>query len=121
MHHNLQDDALRALARCSKSTIIIGAVSITSKVGGPLGAAIGAGFATSIGILARQQIRDSIQEPRILVEIEETTVDHCLFETITNVIAVGTTCLVGDHLQSVLEDVTPEALSKIDGLLQQGD
>ena len=83
-----------------------------------MGAATGAGFATPIGILTEQILRDTITDPRILAEIEEATIGRYLFDTIVNTISAGSAEYVSKFLGNLAKEITPELLGKISELMK---
>lgn len=81
---------MRAIAVCTNSAIVCAGIVIGAYFGGPLGAVIGAGLATPIGILAEDKIANIWEKnPRLKAQFEEATIGRYIYETLRNMAAAG--------------------------------
>ncbi|KAJ2919823.1 hypothetical protein MD484_g595, partial [Candolleomyces efflorescens] len=124
------DHAARAIARSVNSTIVLGGMAagilagalaagtvIGALFANPIvGCVIGAGLASSFGVLAEVAIADRfIVDPRVRADIEEATIGRCIFETLRNMVAAAGAGLLAQWLGGVLAskigiDATVKAL-----------
>jgi hypothetical protein len=82
--------------------------------GGPVGAAIGAGIATPIGILAETTLANAlVHDPRLRAQVEEATIGRYLFETLRNMGAA----LVAGYLGKYLEGLSKAEAAAVEGII----
>lgn len=85
MLNGTQDQATRAMAVCTNSTVVCAGIVIGTFLGGPLGGVIGAGLATPIGILAEEKIVQVwVKNPGLKAQFEEATIGRYIYETLRN-------------------------------------
>jgi len=90
-----QDQAVRALAKCTYYTIVVGAGTLGAVFGGPVGAAIGAAFATPLAIVAESAIAQNIDNDEMRKKYAEISVERFITETLINGLAFGAGAYVG--------------------------
>lgn len=78
----------------TNSTIVFVAVTIGSLAGGPLGAALGAGIASPIGIALETVIKKRIADD-VAIQFEDATVGRYVYETLRNMLAAGASAKFG--------------------------
>jgi hypothetical protein len=83
------------MAFCANSSIVCTGVFFGALMGGPLGAAIGAGLTTFIGILVEAHIAGTITDPALKSQFEEATIGRIIYETLRNVLAAGAAAKIG--------------------------
>jgi hypothetical protein len=84
------NDAKRAAADATYSTIITSAAILASVFTGPIGIAIGSALATPLAIVSEDKIASTIQDPAIRDTFPAETLDRFLSLTFVNFIAAGT-------------------------------
>ncbi|KAI1748341.1 hypothetical protein F4782DRAFT_542925 [Xylaria castorea] len=96
-----EEYAKRAVALCANSSIVCGGIIIGAWIGGPMGAAFGAGFTTPLAILVETQI------------FEEVTIGRYLYETLRNTLAAGAAVYLSSFLAAQAGELSLSALGEI--------
>ncbi|KAK0664634.1 hypothetical protein QBC41DRAFT_283636 [Cercophora samala] len=108
-----EEHAKRALAICANSSIVCCGILVGVWMGGPIGAALGAGLATPLGIFVETQIAGTIKDPQLLAQFEEATIGRYLYETLRNVLAAGAAAYLSSFLSAQAGNLTASALGEI--------
>lgn len=77
------------MALCTNSSIVCVGIVVGSLLG-PVGAMIGAGIATPIGICVETfVVKKTIKNPALRAQFEEATIGRYIYETLRNIFAAG--------------------------------
>ncbi|KAL9101179.1 MAG: hypothetical protein Q9163_003538 [Psora crenata] len=122
-----KEQAARALATCTNSTIVCAGIlvgmAVGTALGNPLiGGVIGAGLASPIGILAETKIADAlIDDPRVRSDIHEATVGRYIYETLRNMLAAGAAAFLAEGVSAAAGPVIDTFIEGVvNGLATKG-
>ncbi|KAI3608132.1 cnvh-domain-containing protein [Moniliophthora roreri] len=89
------DRGKRALAHCANSSIVSVGIIVGVSFSGPIGAVIGAGIATPMGIAVERFIAGKIKDPALRSQFEPATAWRFIYESSRNMFSAGIASLVG--------------------------
>ena len=98
----MQEQARRAIAVCTNSSIVTAGICIGATIG-PVGAAVGGALSTPLGIAAEAALKTTITAERIKACFQDVTIRRTIYEALRNALAAGTAGCLGNLLGGLVK------------------
>jgi hypothetical protein len=108
-----QDEAKRAAAECTYSTIVLGASIAGATLGGPIGAALGSSIAALAAPYVKSAIAETISDPRMRKQLTGVSVYNLLMGEVFAIAGIGIGQIGSELSAFLVEDLTEAGIEDV--------
>ncbi|KAL2837622.1 hypothetical protein BJX68DRAFT_249659 [Aspergillus pseudodeflectus] len=108
-----EDEAKRAAAECTYSTMVLAASIAGGTLGGPLGAALGSAIATVAGKYVEAAIAETIEDPTLRAPLTGVSIYNILVSEVFIIAGVGIGEISSQFGQLLTDELTEEGFSEL--------
>ncbi|KAF4236305.1 hypothetical protein CNMCM8980_002949 [Aspergillus fumigatiaffinis] len=108
-----EDEALKAVAECTYSTVVLAASLAGGFIGGPLGAAVGTAVAAAAAPYVKAAIAQGISDPTMRAELTGVSIFKILTEEVFIIAGVGVAEISSAFEELLTEELTAEGFDTL--------
>ncbi|KAL5042427.1 hypothetical protein BDW71DRAFT_211184 [Aspergillus fruticulosus] len=108
-----EDEALKAVAECTYSTVVLAATLAGSFLGGPLGAAVGSAVAAAAAPFMEAAIAQGISDPTMRSELTAVSIYKILTQEVFIIAGVGIGEISGAFGKLLTDELTEEGFESL--------